>query len=217
MALGTVPELQFAVVGSGSLEYAAVPTLTFALSIETPSGHSIRSILLDVQIQITARQRGYDDASQGRLLELFGPVSSWSTTLHTLPWLRTTVVVPAFTESTRVEVQVPCTFDFEVTAARYLAALQDGFVPLEFLFSGSVFFAGATGAFQAARISWDREADYRLPVATWRQTMDRHFPDSAWLRLSTDSLHRLTAYKARYTLESWDAVVASLLDGRAAR
>jgi hypothetical protein len=206
-----VPELQFAVVDSGSLDYAATPTLTFALRIESPSGHSIRSVVLDVQVQIAARQRGYDDQAQAGLLELFGPVSNWGSTLRTLPWLRTTTVVPAFSESTQVELQVPCTYDFEVTAARYLAALADGFVPLEFLFSGSVFFAGEGGGLQAVRIGWDREADYRLPVATWRQTMDRHFPHTAWLRLSTESFNRLNAYKARHTLESWDAVIASLM------
>ena len=39
---------------------------------------------------------------------------------------------------------MPCTYDLEVAASRYLDALADGEVPLEFLFSGSVFYAART-------------------------------------------------------------------------
>ena len=56
-------------------------------------------------------------------------------------------------------------------------------MPLEFLFSGSVFYTGE-GALQAERISWESEAAYRLPVAVWKETMERHFRGTAWVRLS---------------------------------
>jgi uncharacterized protein DUF6084 len=92
-----------------------------------------------------------------------------------------------------------------------LAALDGGDVPLEFLFSGSVFFAGPQGALQTARIALDHELDYRLPVAVWKQTMDRHFPHSAWLRLGTESFNRLCTYKARHAFESWDKAIDALL------
>jgi len=208
---GSAPELQFAVEGSGSLAHAAVPTLTFDLRVQSLDDRPIRSVLLDVQIQIAARQRGYPPEVQARLLELFGPVSDWSTTLRTLPWLRTTAVVPAFVDATVVQLAVPCTYDLEVTASRYFAALQDGMVPLELMFSGSVFFAGPAGELRAARIAWDREVDYRMPVAVWKQTMGRHFPDSAWLRLGEESFGRLCAYKARHAFTSWDAAIDALL------
>jgi hypothetical protein len=208
---GAVPRLRFAVEGAASLEYAAVPTLKFALRIEVVSGHPIRSILLEAQIQIAARQRSYDSESQERLLELFGSPERWGSTLRTLPWLRSTIVVPPFTGSTVVDLQVPCTYDLEVTAARYFAALKDGEVPLEFLFSGSVFFATPAGTMQTARIAWDHEVDYRLPVAVWKDTMARHFPHSAWLRLGSESFDRLSAYKARHAFESWEKTIDSLL------
>ncbi len=73
-------------------------------------------------------------------------------------------------------------------------------MPLEFLFSGTVFYAGADGRLQVGRIGWDKDADYRLPVAAWREMIDRYFPDSAWLRLRRASFDRLAAYKARHTL-----------------
>ena len=206
-----IPELSFAVQGADSLAYAAVPTLSFDLRIEASGGRPIRSVLLDVQIQIAARARGYEPAAQERLLELFGPVADWGVTLRTLPWLRTTAVVPAFSGATTVALTVPCTYDLEVTAARYLAALDDGFVPLELLFSGTVFFSGERGALQTARIAWDHEVHYALPVAVWRKTMDSHFPHSAWLRLGSESFGRLCAYKARHAFTSWDAAIDALL------
>ena len=44
-------------------------------------------------------------------------------------------------------------------------------------------------------IGWDREAEYRLPVRVWRETMDHYFPGSAWLRLERDTFDRLYAYR----------------------
>lgn len=206
----SLPELDFAILDARSAEHAAAPTLLFALEIQA-AGQEIRSILLDVQIQIAARQRPYGEASQERLLELFGTPARWGTTLRTLPWLRTTAVVPPFRDATIVELSVPCTYDLEVTAARYFAALEDGEIPLEFLFSGSVFFSSTEGLLQTVRIAWDSDVDFRLPIAVWREAMERHFPGSAWLRLSRDSYDRLCAYKARHAHASWEAAIDSLL------
>jgi hypothetical protein len=212
-AVAQIPELRFEVRGASSVDYAAVPTIAFSLAIDAPSGCPIRSLLLDIQIQIAARQRGYTPESQERLLELFGTPDRWRATLRTLPWTRMTVVVPPFTGATVVEVPVACTYDLEVTAARYLAALDgdDGEVPLELLLSGTVFSATETGALQATRLAWDHELTYRMPVAVWRQAMDRHFPNSAWLRLSREQFDRLWEYRSRRALTSWDATLAALL------
>ncbi len=206
------PELRFAVSGAEPLAYAAAPTLKFDLEIEAPGEEPIRSLLLDVQIQIAARRRGYAGREKVRLLELFGAPERWSTTLRTLPWLRATVVAPSFTAASTVEVTVPCTYDLEVTASRYLAALDQGEVPLEFMLSGSVFYAGADGPLQMARIPWDHEVAFGMPVDVWRRAMDAHFPNSAWLRLRRESYDRLCAYKARHAFESWEAAIGALLD-----
>jgi hypothetical protein len=98
-----------------------------------------------------------------------------------------------------------------VAASKYFNALEGGEVPLEFLFSGTVFYAGADGRLQVGRIGWDKDADYRLPVSVWRAMIDRYFPDSAWLRLRRESFDRLTAYKARHTLLTWEDAVDKLL------
>jgi Family of unknown function (DUF6084) len=209
---GPVIDLDFAVEGAATVEHAAVPTLGFALRIVSRSGHAVRSVLLDAQVQIAARRRGYEHDDETRLAEVFGDPKRWSSTLRTLPWLRTTQVVPAFAGETVVELLVPCTYDFDVTAAKYLQALGEGEVPLEFLFSGTAFYSAEDGRLQTARIAWDREADFRLPVAVWRQTMDHYFPGSAWLRLSRDVFERLYAYRARNVIPSWDRTLESLLD-----
>jgi hypothetical protein len=203
-------ELAFAVVDAARVPYAAVPTLGFSVRIDSPGGEDVRSVLLDTQIQIAARRRGYDGGAHDRLFELFGPAGDWGRTLRTLLWTRLTTVVPPFRDSTIVELQVPCTYDLEVTASRYFDALADGAVPLELLFSGTVFCAGPAGL-QAERISWEQEAEYKLPVAVWKETMERHFPGTAWVRLGKDSFDRLAAYKSRRALATWDDALAALL------
>lgn len=211
--LSSAPELAFAVTGASAVAHAAVPMVSFALRVDAPGGQPIRSVLLDVQIQIAARRRRYGTESADRLRDLFGPPEDWSRTLRTLPWLRVTKVVPAFTSTTEVALEVPCTYDLEISGARYFAALDDGLVPLELLFSGSVFYSTPQGALQTARIGWDRDTEFALPVAVWREAMDRHFPASAWLRLGADSYAALAAFKARHAHTSWDAAVAALLAG----
>lgn len=208
-----LPVLHFGVGEAASADHVAVPTLRFPIQLEAEGNQAIRSVLLDVQIQIAARRRGYAEAESERLLELFGTPDRWATTLRTLLWTRTTLIVPPFTGSTVTDLLIPCSYDLEITASRYFAALEHGEIPLEFLFSGTVFFSTPEGALQMARLSWEHEADHQLPVAVWREAMDRHFPGGAWLRLGRGSFDRLCAYKARHAFENWDQAIDSLVGG----
>jgi hypothetical protein len=106
---------------------------------------------------------------------------------------------------------VACTYDLDVTASRYFHALEDGEVPLEFLFGGLVFYAGPEGRLQVQPIAWNQEAEFRLPVSVWREMMDQHFPGQAWLRLDRAAFDRLHSYKRRHTLLRWEDTVDSLL------
>jgi hypothetical protein len=207
---GSVPEVAFAVQDAARVEHAAAPTLRFVLRADS-GGAPVRSILLDTQIRIAARRRRYDPAATDRLFELFGPREDWGTNLNSLLWTRTTTVVPAFTGATTIDLDVPCTYDLEVTASRYLDALADGEVPLEFLFSGALFYTGPDGRLQTARISWEAEAEYRLPVAVWKETMERHFPGSAWLRVDKATFDRLCTYRSTRALPTWADVFGELL------
>jgi hypothetical protein len=208
-----VPQPDFAVTGAAPLDHAAAPTLKLGLRIDAGAA-TIRSIILDVQIQIAARRRRYAPGEQERLFELFGPPAGWGNALRTLLWTRTTLIVPPFTGVTEVELPIPCSYDLEVAASRYLDALDGGDVPIELMFSGSVFYAGPGGALQTSRLAWDREAEYRLPVQVWRDVMDRYFRGTAWVRLRKDRFDRLAAYKARHALATWEDAIDALLEGR---
>ncbi len=207
---GIVPELGFTVLACEPLPHAAAPTLRFSLGIDAGAA-AVRSVMLEVQVRIAATQRGYSEAEQAQLGDLFGAPHRWSDTLRGLLWTHGTVVVAPFQGTTVVDLLVPCTYDFEVAATKYLAGVRDGEIPLDLLFSGTVFYAGAGGALQINRISWNAEAAHRLPVRVWRQTMDLYFPDSAWLRMDRETFERLVAFRARGALTSWEATLDALL------
>ncbi len=206
-----MPDLDFRVEGAEVLEFAAVPSILFKLRIESLGEEPIRSVALSTQVRLAATQRHYKAVEQERLLEVFGEPHRWGSTLRSLLWTHTTLQVPPFTGSTVVDMPVPCTYDFEVVAAKYFHALEDGEVPLEFLFSGTVFYAGEGGGLQIARISWEKEAQFRMPVRLWKETMEHYFPNSAWIRLRKDAFDGLYDYKARMGLPTWEATVESLL------
>jgi hypothetical protein len=209
---GFAPELTFCVRDGGVLEHAVVPTLRFA--VEIGSGRTaaqVQSVALNVEVRIAATRRRYAEAERERLLGLFGQPEEWGRNLKTLHWTSLTVQVPSFTGTTEIELPITCTYDLEVSASRYFDALEHGEVPLEFLFSGTVFYTGADGRLQVGRIGWDKDASFRLPASAWREMIDRYFPDSAWLRLRRAQFDRLVAYKAQHTLLTWEQVIERLL------
>ena len=208
----TLPSLTFAVDSAEAVRFAAAPTVAFTLRIA--SDKPVRSLALNAQIRIAPARRRYSERDQERLVELFGPPERWGETLRTFRWAQATALVSPFDERTTVELTVPCTYDLEIATAKYFYALDDGDVPLEFLFSGTVFFLDG-GALRTAQISWNSEAAFRMPVRAWRDAMQQHFPGSAWLRLRDDVFDRLVAYKARHSLPTWEATVEQLLEGDA--
>jgi len=208
-----VPSLTFTVTGASAEPYAAVPTIAFSLCVAAPIGRAVRSVLLTTQIRIGVAHRSYMDGEQSRLVELFGTPERWGETLKSLLWTHCTTVVPPFENQTTLELLVPCTYDFDVAAAKYLDSLQAGEVPLDFLFSGSVFYDDELGRLQTARLSWDSEAVFRMPVAVWKALMQHYFPDSAWVRLGRESFDRLYEFKIARGFSSWDAAIEELVRG----
>jgi hypothetical protein len=206
-----VPDLEFKLEGAEVADFAAIPSLVFKLRIENLEDEPVRSVALNTQIRIAATGRHYEAAEQERLLELFGEPSRWKDTLRSLLWTHTVLQVPRFSGSTVVDMPVACTYDLEVVAAKYFYALEDGEVPLEFLFSGTIFYAGEGGRLQTTRISWEKEAEFRLPVRLWKEMMDQYFPNSAWVRLRKDAFDQLYDYKVRKGLPTWEATVEALL------
>lgn len=204
------------ITGARAERYAAVPTLMFRLRIAEPDARPIHTIALRAQVQIETQRRHYTSAEESRLLELFGEPARWGQTLKPMLWTHATMIVPAFEGTVEVDLPVTCTYDFEVAGAKYLHALDDGEIPLVFLFSGTVFARTGTG-FAIDQLPWDLESAYRLPVGQWRAMMDHYFPGAAWLRLGRESFDALQRFKADRALPSWDATVEALLEAAAAK
>lgn len=207
-----MPDLSFEVIDVEVPPYAAAPTLVFKLRITNEiEEESIYSISLRSQIQIAVTRRRYSPETQERLAELFGEPKRWGETLRPLLWVHTSAVVPQFEGSVVTDLPVACTYDFEVASTKYFDALEDGEIPLSFLFSGTIFYEGAAGNLQVGQIPWSKEASYRLPVASWKAMIARYYPNSAWLRLHKDVFDQLYRYKIASGLPTWEEVIARLL------
>lgn len=213
-----MPDLSFQIEEANMVPYAMGPTLSFRLAIANAvPGEKIHTVALRCQIQIDAGRRRYTPEEQEKLVDLFGAPDRWSQTLRTLLWTNTSLVVPAFTGVTTVaDLQLPCTFDFNVAATKYFDGLQDGDIPLNFLFSGTVFYAVSEGDLQVAPISWEREARYRLPLKVWRTMMDFYYPNSVWVNLRRDVFDRLYQYKMERGLPTWEKALEEVLDAESA-
>ena len=203
-------DLIFGCTGATAERYAATPTLTFSLTITERSGVRVHAIALRCQIRIEPHRRRYSPTEAQRLHDLFGDPSRWAETVKPIQLATVTTMVPTFTAVTEVDLQVPVTYDLEVTSARYLYGLDDGTVPLLLLFSGTVFVANGDG-FSVELVPWSAEASYPMPVSIWRELADVHFPNSAWLRCSRETLDELSAFKAKRALPTWDSTLEALL------
>ncbi|MFE7978295.1 DUF6084 family protein [Streptomyces shenzhenensis] len=202
-------ELTFTCTGVRADRYATGPTLVFRLRVGTPSDEPVHALALRCQIRIEPARRGYDRAERDGLVDLFGEPSRWGSTLQPVQFAQVPLMVPGFTRETETDLAVPCTYDMDIAATRYLAALDGGEVPLLMLFSGTAF--TGTGGFRVEPVPWDREAAFRMPVATWREMVEQHFPGCGWIRLPRDTMDALLAHRSRRALPSWEATVRDLL------
>jgi Family of unknown function (DUF6084) len=203
-------DLSFAVTGAEPEPHAAMPTLKFRLQIREAAARPIHAVLLRCQLRIEPRRRRYASTEKERMTDLFGEPERWKDTLQPLVWTQTSLTVPAFAGHADVSLPAACTYDLEVAAAKYLYAIEDGVVPLLFLFSGTVF-AKTENGFQVEQIPWDREAAFQMPVRTWRDLMESYFPGHAWIRVRHESLAGLRRFRARHALLSWDDTIAALV------
>jgi hypothetical protein len=205
------PEPEFAITGAAHMAFAAVPTMLFAATASDRSGHEIQSIALTAQVMIDPAKRGYDPETRERLAELFGPPASWSPSTSGLGWARVATTVPGFTGSTTFAIEVPCTYDLEVAAAKYFYAVQDGEVPLSFHFNGNVFYRPPSGQLMVVPVSWSSTAQFRMPVSVWRAMIAEHYPGGGWIRLSDTTLAALHRRRSQRGLPTFDACVGELL------
>jgi hypothetical protein len=205
-----VAELVFDCVGAQADKYAVTPSMSLTLRIAETSGQKVEAIALRCQIRIEPTRRRYTDAEAERLNDLFGETQRWADTLRPLQFTTVSVMVPGFTGAVELDLPVPLSYDLEIGSTRYFAGLEGGEIPLLLLFSGTVF-STVDGRMQAQQVPWSKEAPYRLPVSLWREAIEMHFPNSAWIRMSLQTLDELQRFKSRQALPTWDATLAALL------
>ena len=203
-------ELVFDWIGARAERYSAVPSLTLSLQISETTGQPVDAIALRCQIRIEPQRRRYSEAEAERLHDLFGDTSRWADTLKPLQFTTVSVMVPGFSGRTQLDLPVPFTYDLEIASTRYFASLDDGAAPLLLLFSGTVF-ANVDGRLQVQQVPWSKEISCGLPAKVWREAVDAHFPDSAWVTMRRDTLDELMRFKTRRALPTWDATLRALL------
>ena len=203
-------DLAFTVLDIGPEPYAAAPNLFARLRITESTGEPIHAIALRCQVQIDPRRRNYSGQEKTDLADLFGAPSRWGETLRPVQWTQTSTMVQGFTDAVEVDLPLPCTYDFDVAAAKYLQTLDGDDIPLTLLFNGTVFTRGVSG-FGVEQIPWHLEASYRMPVRVWRELMDAHFPNTGWIRLDRETLRRLGRFRSERALTDWSQVFDALL------
>ena len=70
----------------------------------------------------------------------------------------------------------------------------------------------ADGGLQTGRISWEKEARYRLLIKVWKQMMDHYYPNIAWLCFRRDIFDQLCQYKMRHAIPTWEQAFEQLLE-----
>jgi len=203
-------ELDFRVLDVFVEPYAVAPQLTARLRVGEATGATVHSIALRAQVRLEPQRREYTRDEESALLDLFGSRDRWYDTLKPFLWMQVSTMVQGFSGVTEVDLALPCTYDFEVTASKYLHALRAGAVSMVLLFSGTVYTRGERG-FSVEQVPWDREARWQLPVPVWRELIDRYFPNTGWVRLDRELIENLAAYKAMHGLTTWDETVQRLL------
>jgi hypothetical protein len=203
-------ELVFDCTGVHPDRYAVVPSMKLTLRISETTGQRIETIALRCQIRIEPAKRRYTHVEEERLNDLFGDTSRWADTLKPMQFTTLTAMVPGFTGSTEIELPIPFSYDLEIGTARYFASLESGEIPLLLLFSGTVFTV-TDGRIQVQLVPWSKEAPCRIPVSVWREAIDVHFPNLAWLKMSTQTFDELQRFKNQRALPTWDATLRTLL------
>jgi hypothetical protein len=207
-----MPDLNITVDTAEVVPFAAAPMLAFKLRVKNADPtETIHTVALRCQIQLEVTRRRYTAAEQASLRDLFGEPARWGQTLRNLLWTNSSSIIPQFTGSTTVDLQVPCTFDFSVATTKYFNSLAEGEIPVCLMFSGSVFYAGSTGALCVAPISWDKETRFRLPVRVWKDMMNAYYPNSAWLCLRRDVFDELHTFKVERGIPTWEQAFEALL------
>ena len=135
---------------------------------------------------------------RARLVELFGESAAVGRVAAAVPVdPRHRPRSPSSPGTTEIDLPVPCTYDFEVAAAKYLHSLGDGEIPLVLLFNGTDLQLPRRRARGASRSRGTSRPSIGCRSSVWRATMDVFFPNSGWIRLRRETIDALTRVQGR--------------------
>ena len=206
-------DVDFTCEGAVADRFSASPSVTLKMRATERSGARVHALAVRCQIRIEPLRRHYTDAEAEKVVDLFGDRSRWGQTLQPMQLAFLSQVLPGFVDECAFDLVLPLSYDVEVAAHKLMAGLDEGNIPLLLLFSGQVF-TGAVGNIAVQPVPWHKETQFGLPVSTWREAMDAHFPGQAWVRMRQETYDRLVVYRGRYGLVGWDDVFTKLFDGR---
>lgn len=206
------PAIEFEVLGVRPLPYAAAPTLAWTLEANDPTNRDIVTIALSAQIMLEPAKRTYSDQERERLSDLFGAPERWGATTHPTIWGRVDLLVPSFRGSSTFELRLPCTYDMEVFAPRYLRGLSEGEAPVAMHMSGTVMFRTEDGRMWLEQISWETSVSYKMPVAVWDELISKSYPGGGWIVLHEETIDKLMAARAKLAMPTLDDTILDLID-----
>ncbi len=207
-----MPELGFTVRSAEAARYAAAPRISLELGIVTSA--PVKALLLRCQVRIAVSRRHYAASENTRLGELFGDRARSQLSLL---WAELVTNVSEFESETTIELGLPVSHHVDTAIAKYLRALDGGVVPIELLFSGSIFHTPALGTLSVSPIPWSKEAHFSLPRALVRQALELHDPDSEPVPLGRELIRRLDAFRIERNLAGIDRAIEALLDQNSRR
>ncbi|TDB85994.1 hypothetical protein E1264_19370 [Actinomadura sp. KC216] len=137
------PELVLEVLGVEAGTAAAAPVLSLRVGLRRTDGGAVQCVLLTTTVTIAPAR---------------------------LSWARVGATVPTFRGGTELTLTLPCRNGIRAAAGRHLP-LDDGGVPLDLAFDGTIFYPGENGAPRTGQAPWRHETTALLPVEAWRTLM----------------------------------------------
>ncbi len=135
----------------------------------------------------------------------------WTRSLGGVPWTEASVNVPRFAASATIDVPLPCTYDFDVASAKYLAALEDGEIPVDVLLTGTMFYARGRAGCRRRAFRGTASCPHASPCRRGARRSTRPSPTRRGCGSAARRSPRCRAYRSRNAFTTWDETFAALL------
>ena len=158
------------------------PTLRFKLGVSEPTEREIFTIALTAQINVEPARRTHDAATRERLVDLFGEPERWPATTHAFVW----------THATHARAELHGRGDVHAARARdvrprgrgralLLRACPTARLRWRSTSAGRSSCVARTAASRSCPCRGRARTTWRMPIATWREMMQRHYPGRSWV------------------------------------